>query len=79
MREKGFVSIDFIKVLILWRIGGFYMDTDVTIVNSPIQLHYNVHMYGGLEEHEKVGMSAATIASIPKHKLIEMWYDLLKE
>lgn len=79
MISKGHFSIDHIRVLATYNYGGYYMDTDVSVVNSPAALHYKINMYAGMEVDGYIGMGAGTYAVSPKHKVIKTWMQLLQE
>ena len=73
MISEGQYAIDVIRVLVLKQFGGWYMDVDVTVDNSPINLHYLITMYLGQEEYEFIGLGGGSIACQADHPVINTW------
>lgn len=79
MIANGHFSIEHIKALVLKQYGGFYLDGDMHMHNSPVQLHHHAQMYVGMQSNLGIGIGSALIGAKPEHPVIATWFGLLQE
>lgn len=60
---------DYVRLLVLKKYGGIYLDTDMYLLQSPIEVIENRELVFGIQDKEVI-FSAGFIASIPNQTFI---------
>jgi hypothetical protein len=71
--DNNFLKIDLLKPMILYHLGGVYVDIDFVYLNSFKFLHRVMDLYTGFEGMNWPGISTSIIAARPKHQSIGDW------
>jgi len=75
--KNKFYAIDVLKPVILYHIGGIYMDTDFNLIRSVAFLHTVLDLYTGDEGLHFPGVAAGIFAARKHHQACKTWMDFL--